>query len=878
MRPLISEARFNRVLIRAALLPLLLMAILSAILIWNIFGLLRVFVWVERTDRTIEQANLSEKLMLDMETGKRGYLLSGDPIYLEPYTYGMAHFGPALDQLGFLSNGSAAQHGRISELRILRTRWGVDAERSIAAVKPGLVSRLPQANDNTGKHIMDAMRAQFESFIADEEGLRRVRSEAALRSAHIAIATALLAALLGGVCLAVAARRQLQQLAAEYTEATATARRQSQVIANSEARMRLIMDSTGDGMYGIGTDGACTFLNRAAAQMLGITPDEAIGCDMHRLVHHSHPDGSPYAAEDSEIYRSIQTGQSCRREDEVFWRGDGTAFPVAYSSSPITEGGLLVGAVIAFNDITRRKQVEEELLRAKDAAEAASRTKSQFLANMSHELRTPMNTILGYAEMLQDEAEDAGLVRFTPDLEKIQNAGKHLLSLINDILDLSKIEAGKMGLFLEDFNIQAVVNDVAATMQTLIAKKNNGLTVHCPSDIGTMHADLTKVRQTLFNLLSNAAKFTENGEITLDVRRDDNGLEFTVRDTGIGMTAAQMAGLFEAFSQADDSTTRTYGGTGLGLAITRHFCRMMGGDATVVSTPGEGSSFTVRLPAVVAEAKSMANVVLPGEDLPVTSAGDVILVIDDDPAALELMRRYLVKEGFCPETAANGKEGLRLARSLSPIAITLDVMMPGMDGWAVLQQLKADPQTQDIPVIMLTMVDDENIGFALGATAYMTKPIDRSRLATLLGRYRPSSGSGGVLLVEDDHVTREMMRTILTRDGWKVMEANNGRMALECLESAIPDVILLDLMMPEMDGFEFSRRLRERSDWNAISVIVLTAKDLTDSDRKRLNGNVEKVVQKGAWNREDLLSEIKSLVAARTTHQAVGRAPEMIVR
>jgi len=559
---------------------------------------------------------------------------------------------------------------------------------------------------------------------------------------------------------------------------------------------------------------------------------------------------------------------------------------VAFAGHPLIVEGRLLGVMAMFarhplTDTTlqalasvadgialgiERKQAEKDLRRAKDDAEAASRTKSQFLANMSHELRTPMNAILGYSEMLQEEAEEEGLDSFTPDLQKIQNAGKHLLALINDILDLSKIEAGKMELYLEDFDIAGTVGDVAATVQTLVAKKNNRLIVHCPSDAGKMRADLTKIRQSLFNLLSNAAKFTENGEITLDVRREGPDWLFAVRDSGIGMTAEQMAGLFEAFAQADASTTRKYGGTGLGLAITRRFCRMMGGDTLVESEPGKGSVFTLRLPAVVLEAKAAGDMMpaaIHSEKPPLTAGGDLVLVIDDDPAARDLMRRFLSKEGFRPATAGSGEEGLRLARELHPVAITLDVMMPGMDGWAVLQQLKADPETQDIPVIMLTMVDDKNIGFALGATEYMTKPIDRGRLAALLGRYRCAEAVCGVLLVEDDEPTREMMRDLLTREGWNVIEAPNGRVALECLESTVPDLILLDLMMPEIDGFEFAQRLRERPEWQSIPVIVLTAKDITDTDRLRLNGYVERIVQKGAWDRNALLRDVRALIAAR---------------
>ncbi len=992
MRPLINEARFNRLLTRSALLPLLLLAALSGLLIWQVNHLLAVFEWEGHSDQVIAQANLAQKLLLDRETGKRGYLLTGDPKFLQPYTEAGNKVGPALTELDSLVADAPQQRRRVETIRALAARWDDDAQAVIAHAGVLNQTALHRAPDDTGKRLMDAMRAQFDGLLSAEDKARTVREATTRHTAQGVILTALVAALAGGILLGLSARRQLQMLAAEYAEATATTRRQAEAIHESEERLRLTIDtaldavinadsagvitgwnaqaelifgrpraeaagrrldetiipeayrdahrrglvhylqtgegpvlnrrfeiaalrrdgsefpieiaivpvrshgdisfsafvrdlteakeaeserarldnsnrllleSTGEGLFGLDMDGNCTFINRAAARMLRVTPDDVLGRNMHNLTHHSRADGSPYPVDECPIYRAFQTGQSCRMDGEVFWRGDGTPFPVEYTSSPVSEDGALRGAVITFADITQRKQAEEDLRRAKDAAEAASRTKSQFLANMSHELRTPMNAILGYSEMLQEEAEEEGLDSFTPDLQKIQNAGKHLLALINDILDLSKIEAGKMELYLEDFDVAQVVGDVAATVQTLVAKKNNRLAVHCPPDVGRMRADLTKVRQSLFNLLSNAAKFTQDGEIALDVRRGGDGFTFTVRDTGIGMTAEQMAGLFEAFAQADSSTTRKYGGTGLGLAITRRFCRMMGGDATVESEPGVGSVFTLRLPASVHEAKAAGDAPPSYPEAPLPATGDLVLVIDDDPAARDLMHRFLSKEGFRPETAGSGEEGLRLARSLHPVAITLDVMMPGMDGWAVLQQLKADPETQDIPVIMLTMVDDKNIGFALGATDYLTKPIDRGRLAALLGRFRCEGAVCNVLLVEDDDPTREMMRALLTREGWGVREAVNGRVALEQVEAARPDLILLDLMMPEVDGFEFARRLRERPEWQAIPVIVLTAKDITEADRLRLNGYVEKIVRKGAWDRDALLREISGLVAAR---------------
>ena len=390
---------------------------------------------------------------------------------------------------------------------------------------------------------------------------------------------------------------------------------------------------------------------------------------------------------------------------------------------------------------------------AKIAAEKADAAKSTFMANMSHELRTPLNAVIGYSEMLQEEAIDLGHNEFIPDLKKINAAGKHLLDLINSVLDLSKIEAGKMELYLESFEVRNLITDVAAVIEPLVAKNANRLAIHCAPDVGAMRADLTKVRQVLFNLLSNASKFTEAGTITLEVARRAGAagerLVFRVIDSGIGMTPEQMAKLFQPFTQADASTTRQYGGTGLGLTITKKFCEMMGGTVSVESEPGRGTSFTVELPAQVGEAKAqVGQAVTPLFD--VNADAPLILVIDDDPAVQELMTRFLNREGFRAASALDGQEGLRLARELRPAAITLDVMMPGMDGWAVLSALKAESATHDLPVIMLTIVDEKNLGYALGAAEYLNKPIDRERLLALLKKYRPDIQTGSVLVVEDD--------------------------------------------------------------------------------------------------------------------------------
>ena len=406
--------------------------------------------------------------------------------------------------------------------------------------------------------------------------------------------------------------------------------------------------------------------------------------------------------------------------------------------------------VLAMEDVTERRRAEEEVAKAKEAAETANKTKSLFLANMSHELRTPLNAILGYSEMLQEEVVERQLLgEFGTDLEKINGAGKHLLTLINDILDLSKIEAGKMELFLESFDLSEMIDEVASTIRPMVEKTGNTLHIQRAPDLGAMRADQIKVRQALFNLLSNAVKFTHEGNISLEAGRQNmDGSEwimFRVTDSGMGLSPEQIVKLFQDFTQADASTTRKFGGTGLGLALTRRFCQMMGGDVTVHSVSGVGSVFTIKLPALVGESKPEA----PGAELviatvqegagdsaePLPPIGSCVLVIDDDSTQRELIRRFLQKEGFCVRTAARGEAGLRLARELRPVAITLDVMMPGMDGWSVLLALKADRDLRDIPVIMLTMVDDPDRGFALGAADFATKPVDRALLSQILRKY-----------------------------------------------------------------------------------------------------------------------------------------------
>lgn len=637
-----------------------------------------------------------------------------------------------------------------------------------------------------------------------------------------------------------------------------------------------IFSSVRDGVVLLGNKNETIQINESARKILGLDEDD----DSQEVI---------------DDFLGSNKDEKNIDEYETVFDIKGITKSLRVSRSPLKQSGKIVGSILFIRDVTSQKHAEYEvnrinsdLSKARDQALAASKAKSQFLANMSHELRTPLNAIIGYSEILKEEASDSNNRMLMSDLGKIHGAGHHLLTLINDILDLSKIEAGKMDIYVEEFSVSTLVNEVVEVIEPLIKKNSNKLLVTGLEDAGNIVTDITKLRQALYNLLSNASKFTNNGEVRLEIDRTGKGdkeeIVFRVADSGIGMSKEQVDGLFEYFSQADPSTTRKYGGTGLGLAISRRFCELLGGSISASSTEGMGSIFEIRLPTVFSETSTSVSDSLSQElekEKNISRSNENssshsrmgnkrngirrVLVIDDDPAIREILQRHLEKEGFEVAEASNGKEGIYKAETDPPDMIILDVMMPDTDGWTVLEYLKSRPELSVVPVIMLTMVDDKTKGYALGALNFFSKPLDWPRLLEVINGTVGTNvlSESPVMVIDDDADNREMIKHSLEKEGFKVCQADNGKVAMDKIHENKPALILLDLMMPEMDGFEFVDTIRQYPEFRGIPIIVLTAMDLDRASRDRLSGQVQNILIKGAYRKEKLLSQITEIIVSQ---------------
>ena len=652
-----------------------------------------------------------------------------------------------------------------------------------------------------------------------------------------------------------------------------------------EYHTRAMLQAAPDGVVTLTPDGRIADMNTAAQDLFDHGRKTARLAPVTTLIpeiEQAPPEpAEEYAPADGEVFREPDDRQDDLPGGITAWTGDtyevdairrdGSRFPAELSVSQIDDGRF----VMIVRDVTDWKDTREKLRLARDQAVQANEAKSRFLANISHELRTPLNAIIGYSELVTDDLKGTDQDGLVPDLERIHKAGEHLLSLINDILDLSKVEAGKMDLHLEQVDLPELIDEVTGTVEPLIEQNQNTLRVDIAEAPETMHADRQKLRQMLLNLLSNAAKFTEHSLVRIHAFAEtQNGVDccvFEVIDRGVGIPEEDLEELFEAFSQADESSTREHEGTGLGLTITKRFTEMMKGDIDVESQLGEGSTFRITLPvdvenpggevttALADEAETATDDTAEADDEQPTPPANAptVLVIDDDPTVHELMERFLTREGFAVETAQSGEQGLAKARELEPDVITLDVLMPQVDGWNILERLKDDDQLADIPVVMVTIIGDKNMGFSLGASDYLTKPVDRGRLADVLADHAGEPDSQPVLIAEDDADTRELLERTVERAGWKALSAENGREALDKIKNGVePQAILLDLMMPELDGFELLDEIRNRPEYDDLPVIVVSAADLSETERSQLDDNADRILQKGEHAREQLVEEL----------------------
>ena len=634
-------------------------------------------------------------------------------------------------------------------------------------------------------------------------------------------------------------------------------------LAAQEALYRTLIEAAPQIIWVADADGQVALLNKAWHEFSGRTEAESLGI---RWAEALHPEDLPDVLAKWE--RAYNHGETYSGECR-FQAKDGSYQTFIFIGTPVrNDSGEIINWVGINTNIADRVQAELALQEAKDAAEYANRAKSEFLATMSHELRTPLNAIIGFSEILRDE-----ILGTLNDEQKelvldIHTSGNHLLAMINDILDLSKIEAGRMDLQLERFSIQEAVTEVNTIITALANKKQIQLALELNQDV-TIEADKLKFKQILYNLLSNAIKFTdEGGEVITKFETSSSALLGSVTDTGVGISPQDREKLFQPFTQLDASSTRAHGGTGLGLALTNRLIQLHGGKMWVDSEIDEGSTFSFTLPLhqQTEQVEVTTSDTSTSETTISLNNNRTILVAEDNEQAAQLLGIYLTEAGYQVEYATDGEEAIAKATEIRPFALTLDILLPKKDGWQVLREMKMKPNLQSIPVIIVSVTEERQLAFGLGAVDHLVKPIDKETLLSSLQSLKLPSrgGSPRILVVDDDQQTVRLLSTVLTSDGYEVLKVYGGSEAIETAISQSPDLIILDMMMPQVDGFQVIQRLTGNPRTCDIPIVICTALDLTNEDRDRLNGQIQSIIRKTGNVKEELLAAIKRIERLRT--------------
>ncbi len=851
-----------------------------------------------------------------MQAAERAQHLLGEAQYRQTYEATREEFRQNLEALTDLVSDRPAQVGRLGAVTEREQQWNALAESDfeLFAHVPGHAGKdLPALVARS--HLADRMRLAGEirdtlnQFIGEEDRLlaaRRRNVQAATWEMAWGIGGAALIAVLTSVAgafsfarvltqpiyqmreatneivagrqarLAPAGPEELAELMANFNRMAEALEQRARALRESESRFRAIFERAAIGIKLADRDGRVVGSNRALQEMLGYSAEELEGMS---FAEFSHPDD---AVTDRRLLEELVAGKRDHYlMEKRYRRKDGRLVWARLTVSLVRDaaGGprFAIGMV---EDVTARKR-QAELQRAKEAAEEANRAKSEFLANMSHELRTPLNAVIGMSKMLAGQRFGPLNAKQLDYMKDVTAAGEHLLALINDILDLTRIEAGRMRLHPETFALGATLAGLVSTLRPLAERKRLALTFRPPEPDGEVVTDEAKLKQVLYNLLSNAIKFTSRGEVSVRCEwvaaaergaaaapaAEARAFRVAVEDTGIGIAPEDQAIIWEEFMQLDSGPGREQEGTGLGLALTRRLAGMLGGAIWVESAPGRGSTFTFvlprRLPGSVPQ-----SVRPPAPDRrpvgPTEPGGrPLALVIEDHPPTHKLFLDWLGEAGLATASAFDGPSGLELAARLRPQVVLLDLQLPGKDGWQVLTELKSRPETAGIPVVIISVTDERQPAISLGALEFLVKPVDHEQLLGRLRALQPRlfvrAGPAHVLVVDDDPATRKWMTDVLAAEGLDVTATGSGPEALAEVRRRLPDLLMLDLLMPGMDGFGVLDEIRQRPEWRQLPVWVVTAKNLTEEEQQRLRGRSEDVLSKEELNREAFRRRLRQM-------------------